>query len=916
MLILLCFIIVFLSLNTISATDNNTNILPSIHKVSEDSITENIIIKEATNDVYVDINSNNELEDGSIDSPYKTINQEYMDKISSDSTIILAKGTYNLDSITLNKNMTITGENRDEVIIIPNLSSSMFTIEKNSTVTLKNFTLKDFTSDSNAAITNNGNLIIENMTLLNNVGTTTANMGGSILNNGNLEINNTLFEKNTASFGAAVYSKANVTVYNSSFIDNNIYNVGGAIYSTSGNLTVYDSYFTLNRAVSGAAIYNAFGNLYVNNTDFIENSAEHFFGGAIYSTGFATTTNCLFNYNYAKKDGGAITNTNNFTIINCSFIENAAGENGGVIENIPWTDKENGNLTIINSTFTGNGATYGGVFINYGKKEAVGLPGVITVRNTLFELNSAYIGGVVYNEQYIDFEDCVFIDNEAEEGNVISSEKELVLSVNNNWWGKNNISEEEIGFMPETWRILTFTNTSSLINNNNVSLEVSLNTLNDGNKTNNDLPERTVLFIADESLFAEDNMTINVTANNIVQYMGDEIFAQVDNQLLSLEEDRIKDTCIKFDETSNVKFKENGLISGILEDEKGKALSNKIIKLLINKGRATVKTDENGKFTYDYNFNRIGTTNITATFHGDEKYNKTSNTTSVLVEAQETKIILDNISPIKSGENITLTGKLVDINDNIIANNTIKLLINNGRATVKTDNEGVFTYNYKLTRVGQNNISVNYLGSNKYLASANRITVDVGKLESNLSLKSINATKKGNDITITGQLVDEQGKDIVGTVKLLINNGRATVKTDNNGVFTYIYTVNRVGINNITATYLGSNKYMNSTDMITVEVLKLNTKISIDPINKVTQKTKVEITGKLSDERGNAIYGKVKLLINTGHTTVKTDDNGFFTYNYTATHLGVNNITATYIESNNYLGSNSTCNFIVESNNK
>ena len=140
-----------------------------------------------------------------------------------------------------------------------------------------------------------------------------------------------------------------------------------------------------------------------------------------------------------------------------------SGENGGAIENVPWSATENGNLTIINSSFIENAAGgNGGVIMNYGKIEAVGEIATVTVRNSLFEANSATNGGVIYNEQYLDFQYNVFLDNEAEEYWVVYSDENMIKSLDNNWWGNNNPVVDEIGVMPKNWIILTFTNAFTL----------------------------------------------------------------------------------------------------------------------------------------------------------------------------------------------------------------------------------------------------------------------------------------------------------------------------------------------------------------------------------------------------------------------------------------------------------------------
>ena len=416
---------------------------------------------------------------------------------------------------------------------------------------------------------------------------------------------------------------------------------------------------------------------------------------------------------------------------------------------------------------------------------------------------------------------------------------------------------------------------------------------------------------------------LNDTVNNQTETIG-KLNDTINNQTAAIENlettiDELKDvinnltstkpTTITFDAIKSAKVGDKITISGQLSDENGYGIPG-TIKLLINNGRATIKTNVNGVFTYEYTVTKVGTYNVTASYLGTKTYDPSNNTMSFDVAQQNTNIIIDDITPVKTGSNVTVTGKLVDANGNPIKG-TIKLLINNGRATVKTDADGVFTYTFVASKVGVNNISASYLESTKYLATNTTATVKVTAMNTQIVLDKIANAKKGEKITISGKLLDENGNAITGTIKLLINNGRATVKTDENGIFTYEYTVTKVGENNITASYLGANRYAATEATTTAQVEKLATTITLNNIGTVTQKTMVKISGKLADENGKAVTGTIKLLINNGRKTIKTDNTGAFTYSHNATWAGQNTITATYLESTNYLPTNSTTTFTV-----
>lgn len=805
-----CFILI-LSLNAIYATtDNNDDFSDNVQEITNDEINQNNQFTQESKFVYVDVNSENVDEDGSLEAPYKTLNNENLEKISDNSTVYVSKGTYQLNSINIQKNISVVGENRDQVIFVPNVSTTVFIIDVETTVTFSNFTFKNYESDSNSAIVNNGNLTIENLNFLNNTGSSRTSKKGNIFNNGSLEIVNTTFENNTASFGAALYNTANATILNSQFNANHIYNVGGAIYSLRGNLTVLDSLFTENTAVSGAAMYNAAGYCFVNNTKFIENDAEHFFGGAIYSTGVTRVNNSLFDSNHATIDGGAITNTNNFTIINCSFIENFAKENGGAIENVPWSATENGNLTIINSSFIENAAGgNGGVIMNYGKIEAVGEIATVTVRNCLFEANSATNGGVIYNEQYLDFQYNVFLDNEAEEYWVVYSDENMIKSLDNNWWGNNNPVVDEIGVMPKNWIVLTFTNTTPLINNSTSNLQVSLDTLNNGEIIGEDIPNRIAIFAADKTTFAENNIEFKGSFNTTVQSLGDTINLRVDNQMLSLQPVIIKtDVFVTFDEIKNSTYGDNVTISGKFSDVNGRTISNSNVKIIVNGKKFYAKTDNKGFYSLITRVTAAGINNVSIGYSGNDKYNSYEVNTTFNADKQNVLVTYNQIADTKVGENITITGKFMDANGRAITNSNVKILINGKKHYAKTDSTGTYTFTTTVTAVGVNDVTVAYSGNDKYNAFEEATTFNADSQDVLITYKPISNVTLGDNVTITGTFTDKYGKAIVNSnVKLTVKDKKVYAKTDVNGVYTFQIKITSENVNNITLGYSGSAKY-------------------------------------------------------------------------------------------------------------
>ena len=419
-----------------------------------------------------------------------------------------------------------------------------------------------------------------------------------------------------------------------------------------------------------------------------------------------------------------------------------------------------------------------------------------------------------------------------------------------------------------------------------------------------------ITIITDENGLFTYNYTTNTTGiNNITADFDDNTNYIGSTDVATFNVSKLA-TTLSLDPLKDAKLNSVITISGKAVDENDQAIVGQV-NLLINNARATLITDNNGKFTYNYTVTRVGVNNITATLKETNNTLSSNATTQVTVTPLNTKITLKPITNVKLGETVTINGQLLDENNKGIYG-TIKLLINNAHATVKTDNNGVFTYNYSTSRVGVNNVTISYLESAKYTATNTTATFKVLQKGTKIVINTIKKAKYGETITITGQLLDESGKDIYGTVKLLINGGRATVKTDKDGKFSYNYTTSRVGVNNVTATYLESAKYTANNTTTTFTIEPQSTKLTINPIKTVTAKTNITISGKLSDKNGKGFYGTVKLLINNGRATVKTDTSGLYSYTYTASRVGVNNITASYLGSEKYLETNTTSTFTVQ----
>lgn len=253
---------------------------------------------------------------------------------------------------------------------------------------------------NNGDITNgsheNHSLIISDSAFIGNkaTGTTTdradnelqGGNGGAIANSfNNTQISNTVFEKNEAINGGAVYNQS-------------LYNTNNQAQETDkgGDIKFADVTFDGNKAsTNGGAIFNdANTNAELSGTVVFSGNEAGNAGGAILNSNggtIASITNSIFKNNTSTNGGGAAIYNKGGEIAEISntvFEGNIAEKgNGGAIFNGGTTAA---NITLDNVRFIGNQAANG-------SGGAISTSGVVNIANATFENNSASTGGGAIN---------------------------------------------------------------------------------------------------------------------------------------------------------------------------------------------------------------------------------------------------------------------------------------------------------------------------------------------------------------------------------------------------------------------------------------------------------------------------------------------------------------------------------------
>ncbi|AWX32561.1 Ig-like domain repeat protein [Methanosphaera sp. BMS] len=831
------------------------------------------------------------------------ISNDYGGTINIDNSILEYNNAthggaiYNHNSnITLNNtNLTYNNANDYGGAIVNNGTGSNLTIFDSNLTHNKATGQED--GYGGAIYNNGGTLNITQSNLTQNKATGQGQYGygygGAIHNNaGTLNITQSNLTQNKATgqnngYGGAIYNSGNLTINNSTLKNNTAtgqyYGYGGAIYN-AGTLNITQSNLTQNNATGqrsngrGGAIYNDRGTLTITQSNLTQNNAtgqNNGYGGAIHNSGNLTITDSNLTQNNATGQGqngygigGAIHNTGGtINITQSNLTQNkATGQGkygdgyGGVIGN------DGGTINITQSNLTHNTATgqengRGGAIYN--------IRGNLTITQSNLNNNTATgqqygRGGAIYNLDGLNINNSMLEYNNATQGGAIYNTGSGDVVIESNYFIAN----------PSQMTGTAIINDGTATIKNNEGDETS--TYNGTIYTNS---TKTVT-IEGNKFYDKLNITINISTDNAYPAIGDVI---------------------------NITF--------TLKDQLDRPIIDENITITIKDYTANKTTDITGTTSIEHTI-KSNETLINATYPGNNNYN--TNTTTLLVTAPkiETKLIVDDTDT-KVGQNFTITGTLLDKDNQPLPIETVNITVNGTTQPATTNNLGQFNTTFTLDQMGEYPITVIYPGTDVYTQSTNSTAkVTATKTNTKLTLTVSNNTPVNNTpITITVTLTDTTGNKLTNqNITLNIADKTFNIKTNSNGVATQTYTPTKVEKQTITAIYNGNSQYVNSTATTNITVKKINTKINLKVSNTTpVNNTPINITVTLTDTDGNKLANQnITLNVSDKTFNIKTNNNGIATQSYTPTTLGKQTITATYNGNSQYVNSTATTGITVK----
>ena len=805
--------------------------------------------------------------------------------VGTNGIVYIANGTYNENSIAINRNMNIIGESKSNTIINGTNTAGIFSVSGGVTVTFANLTLTNGNSTAGGAISSNG---------VNNV-----------------IVRNCIFQNNVArgSGGGAIY----------------IYGGGNG---NPGYLTVIDSTFTNNRAMggtsyagSGGAIFTAFGSYTIKNSNFVSNSATGVAprGGAIHSQASSGTVQFnRFIGNTATTD----------STIYCDTI-------GGITATLNWWGSNTGPAV---GSYTSGRVTVSPWLVLTAPTGITLAPGSNSVIMGDLQHDS---NGSYYNPANGHFPDGIPVtfagDGLGSVSPLSGTTLNGLLITNFTAGATNGVSHptftvDSSGAIAGNVNIASVTPTNIVVspasgnNGNSVNLIATL--------TNGVTPisGQTVYFYLNGGLLGNATTNLSGIATlpyTIVKDVGvHQILAQFLGNGTYSGSTGTNNLTVNYIPTNLVtngpvdtNYRDVVNLTATLKNSVGAALNDKMVYFNVNGNFAgAAKTNGAGIATVSYSLTQgAGIYQLLATFLADTAYDGSNATNSFTLITTPTSLTVDP----KTGyynTTVSLTANLTDTVHNIpVSGKTIAFTVNGvsvGNATTAAN--GIATLSYKpLLGQGIYDIFAEFAGTTGYIGSngTNNLTIDLIPTAYYFSPNPVYAYYN-TTVNLAPRLRDYNYNYLANKTLSFSINGTpiGSVLTNSAGTATIPYiTALNPGTYQVLIQFAGDSIYNASSGTFNLTVnynpTKLNVTAKSGNYNGV-----VNLTATLKDTPNNVIIGKtVNFSVNGSHVgSAVTDALGVATYQYTIVQgTGIYPIFAQFAGEEGYNASNSTNNLTV-----
>ena len=335
---------------------------------------------------------------------------------ANNGDIVVIPGKVYTESLTVNKDITLTGASSVTTIIHAVTGQRVINVTSGHNLHLENLTLTGGrTSGGGGGVSvDNGSLIIVNCVIDDNW----ASYGGGVFqgNAGRVDVSGSRIERNHAdNHGGGLYVNGNAALTNTLVLTNTATWDGGGLTVWTGRADFLGGILAGNKAGRNGGGINQNNGISVSGTQIISNTAGQDGGGLLqWNSGQqVNVTNVYFERNKSKRDGGGLWAQGDVTMTNSRFITNTVNSLDSTNTRGGGVYTAGGALHIISSTFRANQVQCSGCSFTYGGGVHVDTAKPASVQGSLFEANSGWFGGGLHSAQAITIQTTTFHNNSA-----------------------------------------------------------------------------------------------------------------------------------------------------------------------------------------------------------------------------------------------------------------------------------------------------------------------------------------------------------------------------------------------------------------------------------------------------------------------------------------------------------------------
>ena len=349
-----------------------------------------------------------------------------------------------------------------------------------------------------------------------------------------------------------------------------------------------------------------------------------------------------------------------------------------------------------------------------------------------------------------------------------------------------------------------------------------------------------------------------------------------------------------------------------LKDENGNALSDKSVTLSVNGKDYAKTTDSKGQAKVSLKFTSEKTYKITVKFAGDDNYNPTSKTSSIIVKysSKTTKLTAPKVTiPPKTYKYYSVT--LKDGNGKAIAKQKITIKVNGKTYTKTTNSKGKAKIKVKFNSLKTYKVTASYKGNKIYKKTSASGKIIVAKTVTKITTPKVSILPKQSK-TYTITLKTSAGKALSKQkITIKVNGKTYSKKTNSKGKASVSVKFSSQKTYSVVVKYKGTGIYKASKATGKITVSKIATQIDGKDLTYSKYSSKA-FSVTLKDKSGKALSSQaIKFTVNGKTYSKTTNSKGVASIDLSSQNPGTFNIVSKYAGNSKYKAASKTNKIVI-----